>query len=156
MLFLSLFIFWIILNAELSFEIMLLGLFLCLAVYILSLKLLRKSLKDDFAELLHLPCFLLYFSLLIYEIILSSLYVIKVVLSPKLNIDPGLVEFEAGLKKKKVQYFYATSITLTPSTYSVGLRDGIFYVHYLDRRRHDHQDCTLREKLKEIEGKLYD
>lgn len=156
MLFLSLFIFWIILNAELNLEIMLLGLFLCLSIYVLTLKLLKKSLKEDFVELIHLPDFLLYFVHLIYEIILSSLYVIKVVLSPKMDIDPGLVEFDAELKKKKTQFFYATSITLTPSTYSVGLRDGVFYVHYLDKRRHSHESCALREKLKGIEGKLYD
>lgn len=143
-------------NAELSLELMLLGLFLCLAVYIVSLKLLKKSLRSDFADLLMLPEFLLYFVHLIYEIILSSLYVIKVVLSPKMGIDPGLVEFDAELKEKKTQFFYATSITLTPSTYSVGLRDGVFYVHYLDRRRHSHESCALREKLKGIEGKLYD
>lgn len=156
MLFLSLFIFWIILNAELSFEIMLLGLFLCLAVYILSLKLLKKSLRDDFAELLHLPDFLLYLVHLLYEIILSSLYVIKTILSPVPDIDPGLVEFDGELKKKRTQYFYATSITLTPSTYSVGLRDGVFYVHNLDIRRHHAKNSSLLRRIRRIEEKLYD
>lgn len=143
-------------NAELSLELMMLGLFLCLAVYIVSLKLLKKSLRSDFADLLMLPEFLLYFVHLIYEIILSSLYVIKVVLSPNLDIDPGLVEFDGELKKKKTQYFYATSITLTPSTYSVGLRDGVFYVHNLDIRRHHAESSGLLRRIRRIEGKLYD
>lgn len=156
MLFISLCVFWIILNSGLSIEIMLTGLFLCTTVYILSLKILKTSLKDDFAALLLLPEILLYLANLLYEITLSSLYVIKTVLSPKPDIDPELVEFDAGIKGKRAQYFYATSITLTPGTYSVGLRDGVFFVHNLDRRMHHAESSALLRRIKRIEVKLND
>lgn len=156
MLFLALFIFWVILNACLSLEIIILGLALCSAVYILSLKLLKKSLRDDFGLLLLLPDILVYLLVLLYEITLSALFVMKVILSTNPDIDPGLVGFYAGIKDKKAGYFYATSITLTPSTYSVGLKDGVFFVHNLDKRKHHAESSALLSRIKRIEGKYYD
>ena len=68
---------------------------------------------------------------LLLEIIKSNLYVAKLILSPSMRISPRVIRVKAGQKSEMGQVLYANSITLTPGTITLDLRDGKILVHAL-------------------------
>jgi multicomponent Na+:H+ antiporter subunit E len=78
--------------------------------------------------------FMAYLPWLFYQIILSNLHVARMVLHPRMPIDPGIIEFKTKLKSSISQTTLANSITLTPGTITVDIRDGKYYVHALTKK----------------------
>jgi multicomponent Na+:H+ antiporter subunit E len=60
--------------------------------------------------------------------------VAKVALHPKMNdlIDPHIIRFKTKLKRDISLVTFANSITLTPGTITILIRDGYYFVHSLD------------------------
>ena len=73
-----------------------------------------------------------YFFIFSWELIKSNLDVAKRVISPKLPINPGIVKVKTKLKTPLGRAFLANSITLTPGTLTVEMRDEYFYIHWID------------------------
>jgi multicomponent Na+:H+ antiporter subunit E len=65
------------------------------------------------------------------EIVVSNLAVAKVILSPSLPIHPRIVRVAGKQKTPIGQVIYANSITLTPGTVTLDVRDDKFLVHAL-------------------------
>ena len=72
--------------------------------------------------------------LFIKELILANIAVLKVVLSPKLNIAPAFFEYETQLTKEWEITLLSSLITLTPGTVVVHLSDDSkkLYIHAID------------------------
>ena len=68
---------------------------------------------------------------LIKEIVIAALQVARIVLSPRMPVDPSLVEFHAELPNAGAQTILANSITLTPGTVTIDIDHGVFLVHAL-------------------------
>lgn len=68
-----------------------------------------------------LPAGLLYWPWLALEIVKSSVSVARVVLDPRLPIQPRLFEVKTKLQTPVAVATYANSITLTPGTVTVGI-----------------------------------
>ncbi|GIN88974.1 Na(+)/H(+) antiporter subunit E [Siminovitchia terrae] len=68
------------------------------------------------------------------ELLLSNLAVLKVVLSPKLDIQPGIFAMETRLTSDWEVTLLANLITLTPGTLVVDVSSDnkILYVHAMD------------------------
>ena len=66
------------------------------------------------------------------EIFNSNIAVAKVVLSPRLNISPRMIEFKSSQKTELGLVIFANSITLTPGTVSVDIEDDKIIVHALN------------------------
>ena len=62
----------------------------------------------------------------------ANIAVAKVVLSPKLNISPRMLEFTSSQKTELGLVIFANSITLTPGTVSVDIEDDKIIVHALN------------------------
>lgn len=77
--------------------------------------------------------FACYIPWLLYQILLANIHVAKVVLSPKMPIDPAIIEFKSKLKGDLAHSTMGNSITLTPGTITVDIREGNYYVHAIDR-----------------------
>jgi multicomponent Na+:H+ antiporter subunit E len=73
----------------------------------------------------------LYLPWLFKEILMSNLAVAKVILDPKLPIHPRILRVSASQMTQVGQVIYANSITLTPGTVTLDVRDGKFLVHAL-------------------------
>ena len=65
------------------------------------------------------------------EIVKSSWYVARIVLAPKLRIDPRVVELDAGDLDPVDQAVLGNSITLTPGTLTLDVHEGRMLVHAL-------------------------
>jgi multicomponent Na+:H+ antiporter subunit E len=73
----------------------------------------------------------LYFPWLMKEIVLSNIAVARVILTPGLPIRPRLLRVAASQQSDVGRVTYANSITLTPGTITLDVRDGTLLVHAL-------------------------
>ena len=75
--------------------------------------------------------FLGYVPWLMWEIVVSSLYVAYVVLHPKMPIQPRLLSFKTVFPHVLAKLTLAASITLTPGTVTLDVDGDEFLVHAL-------------------------
>ena len=128
---LLLFTFWIILNGKITLEIILFGIFLTAGIGLISNVLFHYTLKKEWRYLKKAPLFVGYVYILLREIVLASLQVMKVILSPEIKIEPALVKVHSGLKTEFGNFILANSITMTPGTITVSVDGDEFTVHCL-------------------------
>ena len=74
---------------------------------------------------------LIYLPRLLKEIVIANLEIARVICAPSLPISPQLLQVPSGPKTPMGQALYANSITLTPGTITLDLRDGTVLVHAL-------------------------
>jgi multicomponent Na+:H+ antiporter subunit E len=76
-----------------------------------------------------------YIPYILWEIVKANLDVARIIISPKMNIQPRMFDTEATQKTTIGQVIYANSITLTPGTITCDMRDEggkmMFKVHAL-------------------------
>jgi len=72
-----------------------------------------------------------YLPYIIWEIVKANIDVAKVIVSPSLPISPRVFRAKTSQKTSIAQVIYANSITLTPGTITLDLRDGEVMVHAL-------------------------
>ncbi len=84
----------------------------------------------------------------------------RLILSPKYEIEPKLVRFKTNLKSDTLRVILADSITLTPGTITVTLEGEEYLIHCLDKDMAEGMEESefvhrLRafEKKREEEGK---
>jgi len=133
--FIILFTCWIIWSGVFDAWHLSLGIISCSIVTYISSDLLFKREKFRGKDRVEVGRFILYMPWLMYQIILSNFHVAKVVLSPRMPIQPSLITFPTKLKKGISLLAFANSITLTPGTITADIRGGGYYVvHALDRK----------------------
>ena len=127
--FLSLAVVWLLLSGYFKTILLVLGAISCLFVTYLSIRLKIYSRSNDRLKInLILP---IYIPWLLIEIIKSNLHVAKLVLSPKLSIQPQTLTTQPSQKTNTGIAIHANSITLTPGTISVDISDDGILVHAL-------------------------
>lgn len=78
--------------------------------------------------------FVKYVPWLLKQIFLANLHVAALVLNPKMPIDPRIVTFKTKLETDISNVTLGNSITLTPGTITMDIKDGVFYVHALSQK----------------------
>ena len=96
-----------------------------------------------------------YAVVLVWEIFKANVDVIKIILSPKMEIEPAIVTFHTDLESDAAQVMLANSITLTPGTYTANLENGDYVICALDRSKFGEglNDSVFAEQLRRLEGK---
>jgi multicomponent Na+:H+ antiporter subunit E len=92
---------------------------------------------------------ILYLVVFLWELIKSNVNVALRVINPKLPINPGIVKVKTRLKSPMGRMILANSITLTPGTLTIDIKDDFFYIHWIDVKTLD-----AEEVRKEIFGKF--
>lgn len=92
---------------------------------------------------------ILYLGVFLWELIKSNVNVALRVINPKLPIKPGIVKVKTRLKSPMGRMILANSITLTPGTLTIDIKDDTFYIHWIDVKTLD-----AEEARKEILGKF--
>lgn len=77
------------------------------------------------------PRLITYLPWLGWEIVKANFQVARIILDPKLPISPHLIRIPAPQRTDLGRVIYANSITLTPGTVSLDLRDDGLLVHAL-------------------------
>ena len=77
--------------------------------------------------------FITYLGVLLKEIFVSNIGVVKSILKKKDTSSPEIVHLHLGIKSKFLNTLIANSITLTPGTITVDLKDDHFIVYCLNK-----------------------
>ncbi len=88
--------------------------------------------RRDLAVARRLPGFFAYLGFLLREIFFSALATIRLIWSPSLVAEPRLVSFRSPLRTPEGKVLLSNSITLTPGTITVDVREDRWLVHCLD------------------------
>lgn len=150
--FICFFALWIVLNGRWTTEIALFGLVFAAVAYAFTWKYMGYSPKVDAALVRRLPSAIGYGVRLLREIIKANLAVAGMIFKQDFEPDPQLVQFDAPLGKNRHRVALANSITLTPGTITVDLRENHYLVHALDASLLDGlDDGAFVQSLAEME-----
>ena len=97
--------------------------------------------------------FILYLPWLLYQIYLANVHVVYLVLHPKMPIDPKIIWFKTKFKGDLLLVTLANSITLTPGTITLDIRDGEYCVHALSKKvADDLLSGEMQDRVAQIYG----
>jgi len=138
---LTLFVIWVLLNQKVTSEVLISG-----AVVAFAVGLIFCYSCDNYSDLKLTPKAILFWFLYIFvflrELVKSNFDVAKRVISPKLPINPGIVEVKTKLKSKLGRMILANSITLTPGTFTVELLGDRIFIHWIDVKSENIEEDT--------------
>lgn len=140
---------WIVLNGRVTPEVLAVGLFIAVPVYVFFCKYMAFSPKKEWQIVRRLGFCVRYVFSLLVEIIKANFQVMRLILSSRLEVEPKLVSFHTNLKKNGSKVALANSITLTPGTITVDLKEDRFLVHCLDKDLAEGMDSSVFVKLLE-------
>jgi multicomponent Na+:H+ antiporter subunit E len=86
--------------------------------------------------------FIIYLPALLWEIIKSNIDVAYRVLHPRMPINPGIVRVPVSLQSPYGKTLLANSITLTPGTLTLDVKEQNFYVHWLNIQTYDPEEAA--------------
>ena len=130
LLFLILAISWVLWSGLYKPLLLGLGVFSCVLTVILAQ---RMGFFRHQAVIKVLPRLPGYWWWLLREIIVSSIDVAKLILSPSLPISPTVVEVQAKTQSDVARVILGNSITLSPGTVTLDMHEGRLLVHCLTR-----------------------
>ncbi|NNE08771.1 MAG: Na+/H+ antiporter subunit E [Gemmatimonadetes bacterium] len=111
------------------------------------------TIDDESVPLEHVLAIAIYLPWLCWQVILSSLAVARIILSPKISIDPGFVNPKMSQKTDLGEVIHANSITLTPGTVSVELHDHDILTHALTKKMADElMEGAIDRRVDRMEG----
>ena len=127
---------WMILNNSLAIEIWLTGgvVSLFLAILLCSNCSVFQGVNLTPKAMLYTIMYILVFLL---ELVKSNLHIAKLVLTPSLPINPGVIRAKTILKSRMARLILANSITLTPGTFTIDFIDDTLYIHCVDLEGED-------------------
>ena len=129
-LFATLYLFWLLLNPTLAADNLIAG-----GLVALAIALLYRNGLSFFTEFRATPAAFkagfLYYGYFFKELVRSNLALARIVLTPALPINPGIVKVRTRLKSRMGRLMLANSITLTPGTLTVELDGEWLYVHWV-------------------------
>jgi len=135
-----LFAFWLLMSGFFTMKHLIIGAVTSIAVaWITRPLLLLPSAKnpDNVYLAFPLPYFklLLYFTWLIKEIVVTNIYMIKLVLHPKMPIEPMFVSFKKEMDNPLGHAVLGLSIVVTPGTVTIEIDDDdVYLVHAINRK----------------------
>ena len=134
------FLFWLGLNSRLDKEILISG------VIVAALSVLFLGGKDVFGTIRLTPrtaaAGVTWLILFLIELIKSNIDVMSRVIAPRVRINPAIVEVKTILKSKLGRLALANSITLTPGTLTVDIREDRLFIHWIDASTTDVEGAT--------------
>ncbi len=112
------------------------------------------TIDEETVPLEHVLAIALYLPWLCGQVILSSFTVARIILSPKIAIDPEFVNPKMSQKTDLGEVIHANSITLTPGTVSVELHDNDILTHALTKKMADDvMEGSIDRRVGRLEGK---
>lgn len=124
-------IFFVILSERVNMEVVILGIAISLGVSFFNREELVSSKNKTLLHPKKIYHYIIYFLVLCKEIIVANIQVAWIVLNPSMDISPKVVRYKTQLKSKLYQSILANSITLTPGTLTMDLKDSVLTIHCL-------------------------
>ena len=142
-LWLTLFIIWLIANATLAFETVLAGLVISAIIALAFAAYARVYSVIRWSPIV-LYYYLKYLGVFFIELVKANVSVMLLVFSPHINIRPGIIEIKTELKSPIGRLALANTITLTPGTLVVDIKDDSLFVHCINISTTDQVEATAQ------------
>lgn len=150
--FLLFFFVWIVFNGKITAEIVWLGLVVAAFVFWFICKFMDFSIRKEKLVYKKLVSFGAYVCLLIKEIISANMTMFHMILTEREEMEPVIVTFHTNLKTEMARVILANSITLTPGTIAVAIKEDELVVHCLDKSLAEGiENSVFEQRLKELE-----
>lgn len=144
---------WIILNGRITLEIVLVGLVISGLLYALLCTRMGHQPAREWYFLRLIPRLIRYGATLVFEIIKANFDMMRMILTPRYEVEPVLITVHTDLKTNWARVLLANSITLTPGTITVSLEGDRYTVHCLDCSLADGiMDSVFVRQLREMEA----
>jgi len=137
----TLLLFWVMLQGSLAFDVLLTGSLVSAAIAFLYRDGLSFFTEFRGTKQAFIAGFK-YYGYFFKELFKSNIKLAIIVLSPSLPIKPGIVKVRTKLKSKMGRLMLANSITLTPGTLTVELDGEWIYVHWVTAESDDIEAAT--------------
>ena len=130
-LFAILLLFWILLSNTLALEFLIPGIILIIVIIALFCRKCKifdgaKTTPRAFAYTF------VYIFVFLWELIKSNFDIARRVVSPRLPINPGIIEAKTKIKSPMGKMILANSITLTPGTFTIDIDNDTLYIHSIN------------------------
>ena len=127
---------WLAFTSTFAIQEVLIGLITSALISFLSIRLFTCCTLSIFhpVKIFYMIKYMIVFLIALVQ---SNFDVARRVLTPSLPINPGIVKFKTKLKTNYSKMVLANSITLTPGTLSVDVKDDTFYIHWIDVKTTD-------------------
>ena len=97
-----------------------------------------------------------YFTLLMVELFTSGIQVARIVLDPKLPIQPGVIAIPSGTQSDQATALSAHSITLTPGEMVIKIdENNVMYTHCLDVSKADDLVTAAQARRRDLLDKIF-
>ena len=147
-LWLTLFIIWLVANATFAPETAIAGLIISALIALAFAAFARVYSVIRWSPIV-LYYYLIYLSVFFIELIKANIKVMSLVFSPRIDIKPGIVEIKTELKSPIGRLALANTITLTPGTLVVEIKDDSLFVHCINVSTTNQMEATA-----EISGRF--
>lgn len=138
-----LFCMWLILTSNFQISNILVGAAVSFSIALLYTKLFTHN-TFEFINPFWLGVYIL---VLLKNIIISNLQITKRVLSPDMKLSPAIVAVKTELKSEWKKLLLANSVTLTPGTLTLDVRDDTLFIHVIEY----HEGSSKENITKEFE-----
>ena len=136
-----LFFMWLIFSNNLQIANLFVGLGVSFGVALLYTKLFPTEKFDSIN-----PYWLgVYVLVLIKQLILSNLRIMKRVLSKDMKLSPAIVGVKTELTSDWKKLLLANSVTLTPGTLTLDVKEDMLYIHVIEFRDGSNKDEITQE-----------
>ncbi len=126
-----LYAFWLFLTISLEVASLSAGLMVVLFVLWFNRSLLIEPHETSLFHWRGILNFFVFGMVLLKEIVVANIQVAKIVLNPKMPIQPAFFYYPVQLKKAMSKVIFANAITLTPGTLTIDLEEKGFIIHAL-------------------------
>ena len=123
-----LFVLWLILTANFQISNILIGLVVSFSIALLYAKLFMHKAFEFIS-----PFWLgVYLWILLKNLIISNLRITKRILSKDMKLSPAIVAVKTNLDSDWKKLLLANSITLTPGTLTLDIKDDTLFIHVIE------------------------
>ena len=130
-LWMTLLLIWVIANGTLAFDVLITGIVISAAIALAFASFARVYSVIRWSPKVILY-YLMYLAVFLIELTRANLNVMRLVFSPRIDIEPGIVEIKTSLKTPIGRLALANSITLTPGTLVVDIKDDSLFIHWIN------------------------
>ncbi|MGN1021210.1 MAG: Na+/H+ antiporter subunit E [Aristaeellaceae bacterium] len=144
---------WLLLNGQWTSEIAIVGVVICGLLYAFLCAFMGYSPRREWAIFRRIPRIAGYGVYLVKEVIKAACATIRLIWSPRLVAEPEVTSFRTRLRTEAGKVVLANSITMTPGTITVDVRDDLFLIHCLDNTFDVGQSgFAMEDRVMKLEG----
>ncbi len=132
---------WLILTGNFNMANILVGVGVSFSISLLYIKIFKHS---EF-EFINPFWLLVYILILVKNLVISNIQIAIRVLSKDMNLKPKIVAVKTELKSDWKKLLLANSITLTPGTLTLDIKDDTLFIHVIEYNSIEDKEKITKE-----------